>query len=81
MKIDKQVTKEQWDRLNNDQKNSFQEEVGINYENEKYPLYEDVLIFLGNNKLVEDSSGDLHTPSAPEDIDILWERVFSFLNS
>ena len=77
------LNKDQWDKLNNDQKNSFQDEIGKIFKNNEFPEYSEILNFLGNNKLIELASYNLTNFSIPpttEDIETHWEKVLTFFN-
>lgn len=77
------ITKQQWDILNDEQKKLFQEEVGKDFNNGIYPERDDILIFLGNNKLSMGvkSLKERETPPVVKETDDLWKDVVGYLAS
>lgn len=81
-----QITKEQWDRLNNKQKDEFQKNLSIEFENIEYPSYENIVEFLKSTEHSIRGMEELRkndTPSVVDDRDIneLWEVVINHFNS
>lgn len=77
------ITEQQWNRLNDEQKKLFQEEVGEEFNDKIYPKYNDILIFLGNNGLEIGfkSLGDEETPPAIKNTDELWNEVITYFTN
>lgn len=79
------ISKEQWDQLNDAQKNEFQEELGKKFYNGFYPNGDDILTFLTNKGYNDIGIKELKihdTPSADaKDIDELWENVINYFVS
>lgn len=80
------ISKEQWNRLNQKQKTVFQEEVGEIYKISEYPSINHVSIFLSNNNLLTsiilERMGKIPVlrvgHSDLEDIEIKWKKVCNF---
>jgi hypothetical protein len=77
-----QISKEQWNRLNNEQKIVFQNEIGKKFKYMEYPNHDDILTFLGNNGYESEIKelGPNETPTVVnKGINELWETVINFL--
>jgi len=74
------LTKQQWDLLNDNQKNDFQDEICKKYINEIYPSWGDIHLFLLKREIIRGSLGDTETPPAMEKLNILWKKVLNYYN-
>lgn len=73
------MTKEQWNQLNDEQKNDFQDEVGKKFDNDNLPSDSDILIFLGNRGL-ETGVDDLGDEEVPPGQVNLWQNVLKYFS-
>ena len=79
------ITKNQWNQLNEEQKNIFKEDMcEENYPNNYLPEYSEILRYLNNHEyknLGFEYLKDFDTPKGPPlTIDKLWEIVLKFFN-
>jgi hypothetical protein len=74
------ITEQQWNQLNDEQKNSFQDEVCKKFQNGVYPSWVNVHLFLLKRNIIEATLGDKETPQVEENIKVLWKKVLNYFN-
>ena len=76
------ITKEQWNELNENQKQEFQKGIGPNYKEGEYPSRNDLKTFLKKfsdyNPLQSIENGGEFRGNH-DDTDVLWEKVKNVL--
>lgn len=80
-----QISREQWDQLNDEKKNEFQKKLGVKFENMEYPSYTYIIEFLKETghyiQGVEELKNETPPITDTRDINELWEDVIKYFIS